>query len=314
MNRYIPVARIGCCLVWITVCARCLNGPSFADETKAESQLPARPVASTKVDEDTLEKPAQNAESAQDENGKDEETREEGGKKEGTRPPLRKLSPPKNMKRLFPEGKGEVWIDAKKKYVVVDGTVVLREGPLEMFACPKGSKEHESIVAIDAKAYMVHAALLATGAKPGKPVQYDPEYAPASGPEIEISVLWIDEDGKKHRARAQDWVRYSKTGDRMPFSWVFGGSSFWVDPETGENHYQAEAGDLICLSNFTTATMDVPIQSSEAAAEILFTAFTEKIPPRGTSVRVVLRPLLKRAAEADAKKEAQPAPDPTPST
>jgi len=39
-----------------------------------------------------------------------------------------------------------LWIDQKRKYVVVDGKVSMREGPLEMFACPKGTKEHESIV------------------------------------------------------------------------------------------------------------------------------------------------------------------------
>src|SRR5262245_55176159 len=48
--------------------------------------------------------------------------------------------------------KGEIWLDLKRKAVVVDGTVCLREGTLEMFACPKGTKEHESVVALNCRA------------------------------------------------------------------------------------------------------------------------------------------------------------------
>ena len=65
---------------------------------------------------------------------------------------------------------GDVWLDTKRKAVVVDGQVCLREGQLEMFACPKGTKEHESIISLNSKAEEVHAGLLAAGAKPGSPV------------------------------------------------------------------------------------------------------------------------------------------------
>src|SRR5690349_8959497 len=57
--------------------------------------------------------------------------------------------------------KNDIWIDQKQKVVLVDGAVVLREGLLEMFACPKGTKEHESIVAVNCKVQFVHAALVA---------------------------------------------------------------------------------------------------------------------------------------------------------
>ena len=41
----------------------------------------------------------------------------------------------------------------------------MREGPLEMFACPSGTKEHESVVAVLSKSREIHAALLAIGAQ-----------------------------------------------------------------------------------------------------------------------------------------------------
>ncbi|GIW99335.1 MAG: hypothetical protein KatS3mg111_2668 [Pirellulaceae bacterium] len=51
----------------------------------------------------------------------------------------------------------------------------------------------------------------------------------------------------------------------------------------------AEGGDLICVSNFSTATLDVPFESSQVNAGLMFAAFTERIPERGTPVRLVLQ-------------------------
>jgi hypothetical protein len=199
--------------------------------------------------------------------------------------------------------KSKVWIDLNRKLVVVEGQVVLREGQLEMFACPRSTKEHESVVSVESKAFVVHAALLAVGAKTGSPVKFAPEYTPASGTEIDIYILWVDADGKRHKAQAQDWIRQVSTDKPMPYKWVFAGSGFWVDPETGEKYYQAEDGDLICVSNFSTATLDLPVESSQSNEGLMFSAMTENIPPIGTKVRLVLIPNLKDAA---AKQPADP--------
>lgn len=194
---------------------------------------------------------------------------------------------PPGMKRLDPEC--NAWIDPKFKRVVVDGEVCLTEGQLEMFACIKGTKEHESILAIDCKAFVLHAALLAAGAEAGAPVQFTPAYKPASGTPIDISLVWTDSSGI-HRAKAQDWVKNYKTGKTLEYGWVFAGSGFYEDEETKEKHYMAEGGDLICVSNFPSAMLDLPIESSQSNNALTFAANTEVIPPRGTKVRVVLTP------------------------
>jgi hypothetical protein len=204
---------------------------------------------------------------------------------------------PPGMKRLL---KGyDVWIDPKYKRVVVDGTIVLREGPLEMLACPRGTKEHEAVIAADTKAYAVHAGLLAVGAEAGTPVQFQPDYRPAKGTEIDVELIWTDKDGKTHRAKGQDWVQNAKSGKPLEHPWVFGGSGFWTDEMTGERFYLAESGDFICVSNFPTAMMDLPVPSSQSNDALLYHAFTEKIPPIGTRVRMVLTPKSKTAAGAD---------------
>jgi hypothetical protein len=201
-----------------------------------------------------------------------------------------KLPEPKGAKRLSPEY--DIWIDPKQQAVLIDGQISLREGMLEMFACTRNTKEHESIVSANTKAYLAHAALLRLGAEAGSPVQWMPEYKPPSGTEIEVLVWWVDEEGKEHSARAQEWVKEVRTGKAMTHPFVFAGSSFWTDEATGKRYYQAEGGDFICVSNFSTAMLDIPVESSQSNTELAFEAFTERIPPLGAPVRLVLKPKL----------------------
>src|SRR5438309_1849216 len=101
-----------------------------------------------------------------------------------------------------PEGAGSTVVplgehlrfDKANGWVIIDADVALREGPLEMFLCPRKSKEHESVLAADVKPHDVHAALLLVGALPGRPVQFDPPRPPL-GQRIKI---WIErtENGK----------------------------------------------------------------------------------------------------------------------
>ncbi len=181
-----------------------------------------------------------------------------------------------------------VWLDEDRRELVVGGTVVLDRGPLELFACPKGTKEHEAVVAVDAKAQIVHAGLLALGLEPGRPVSFDPEYAPATGPVVKIRMRWMRKDGKVAETPAQDWIRDTRTGKPMAADWVFVGSSFWKDETTGEEFYQADGGDLVCISNFPTATLDLPIASSQSNEALLFEVMEGVVPPRDTAVEMIL--------------------------
>ena len=192
----------------------------------------------------------------------------------------------------------EIWIDTKNKRVMVGGKICFRQGMLEMFACPEGTKEHESIVAVKSKAFLLHTALLAVGAEVGKPVQYEPHYVPASGPRIKIDVAWKNEQGQTIRRPAQQMILNVKTRKPMQYDWVFAGSGFWQDEADGERYYLAEAGELICVSNFSSALLDLPIESPQDNAQLLFEANTDQIPPLGTPVRLLLTP---QAGEAKPK-------------
>ncbi len=89
-------------------------------------------------------------------------------------------------------------------------------------------------------------------------------------------------------------MRNVQTGKPMEYPWVFAGSGFWTDESTGEKSYLAESGDFICVSNFPSAMLDLPVESSQATGNLLYEAFTSHIPPLGTRVRMVLTPKLKK--------------------
>ena len=68
-----------------------------------------------------------------------------------------------------------------------------------------------------------------------------------------------------------------------------------------------DKGDFICISNFPSAMLDVPIESSDKAGSLLFEAFKSHIPPEGTTVSVVLTPVLKPADDKPANDDDKPA-------
>lgn len=197
-------------------------------------------------------------------------------------------APPPNAKAIV---ENKVWVDLKRKRVYVDGYVTMREGPLEMFACPIGTKEHEAIIATLAKSSEVHTALLAIGTRPGTPVQFLPNFIPATGQRIRVWICYRDENKVFKFADARNWVKKSSTKKTLKTDWVFSGSGFWRDPNDGREYYRADGGDMICVSNFSTAMMDLPIASSAEANSLQFSPNTPEIPKRGTAIRMVLAPI-----------------------
>jgi hypothetical protein len=283
-------------------------------------------------------------------------------KAQTAKPNALKASP--GLQALDP--KGTVVLDLEGKRLLVKTRVVLREGLLEMFCCPAQTKEHESILAFDGRAFVIHTGLLALGAKAGTPVRYQPDFKPPTGQPIDVFVQWTDAKGKPHRARAQEWIRYAthrfyaspmakvpqglvlpQNNDELPIryhakfkeltwfgpmsavqrdqllalssdrgyrsaiqsffaqsqnrqldaGWVFAGSGEDFDEKTKRRIYYAEGGDLICVSNFPDAMLDLSVKSTDKQDEGLnFEAWTERIPPKGTEVTMELVPVFAKPA------------------
>ena len=182
-----------------------------------------------------------------------------------------------------------LWFDPQGRRLIVRARVVLREGPLEHLLCLKGTKEHEAILASDAIPKLIQLGLISTGAQQGKPVQFLPTFVPPSGDPIAIELLWR-QDGVTHHADAREWVRDERAKATLKIDWVFAGSEFFEDPATKKPIYAADDGDLITVANFSSAILDLPFASAASDADRLYVANTDLIPPRGTTIFMVMKP------------------------
>jgi len=175
-------------------------------------------------------------------------------------------------------------LDGDRRRVVVEATVCLREGLLELFLCRKRFKEHEAILAADIDARDIHKGLLLTGAKPGSVMKYvekngQYEVIPPKGQRIKVTVEYEDK-GKRVSIPAQKWIRHIKTKKDLDLDWVFAGSLLIPDNEDKNKPplYAANGGDVICVSNFESALLDLPVKSSKDNPELMFEPHTERIP------------------------------------
>jgi hypothetical protein len=74
----------------------------------------------------------------------------------------------------------------------------------------------------------------------------------------------------------------------MSTHWVFAGSMF-RKLEGGKNQYLADVtGEIIGVSNFPTVVLDLPIASTSDNNDLLFQAFTDKIPSLASDITVIL--------------------------
>ncbi|MDA1016895.1 MAG: YdjY domain-containing protein, partial [Planctomycetota bacterium] len=175
-------------------------------------------------------------------------------------PPAEKKAQP--APKLVPLNRGKtVQLDLKGRRLLVTTKVVLRDGVLEMLVCRKQTKEHESILAVDSKAYVIHTGLLALGSKTGKPVQFQPEFRPAHGQEIDIYFQWTDKDGKPQRARAQSWIRkntrrfYVKELAKLPQGFKM--------PEDSELKFDGKHKELLWYGTMSAAERDRLLKLSD---------------------------------------------------
>lgn len=121
------------------------------------------------------------------------------------------------VSRLIPLNRQKtVLLDQTGKRLLLRAEVVLDQGLLEMLLCLKQTKEHESILSVDAKAHEIHSGLLVLGARPGHPVQFSPKFQPPAGQPIDIFLQWTDDKGKPHRVDARQWIRHAINGFEEP--------------------------------------------------------------------------------------------------
>jgi len=198
---------------------------------------------------------------------------------------------------------GEVRVDLKKRQVSFDSEVCLKEGVLEFLLVQWQSKTHESILHTKAKASHIHAGLLMLGLSAGKPARWSGQqmgsrFLPPAGAGLKIKVVWKDGKGNAQSADPGEWLTGQEGEDiDLPERWIFIGSDILP---TGR--YWAELdGEIISLTNFPSAVIDVPFHSSSVNDQRGIYANAQKIPATGTKVEVVITPLPGAEKSPDAR-------------
>ncbi|MEQ9455106.1 MAG: YdjY domain-containing protein [Phycisphaeraceae bacterium] len=183
---------------------------------------------------------------------------------------------------------------------------------LELLLCTTNTREHESLLATDAKPSDIHAALLLLGLQPGRPAtpiqSPDGDWitAPPTGPELLIT-LSLANDPDASGIPAGGWITHQPTRATLEHTpWLFAGSR--TITHEGNDLYLADlSGSVISLVAFRDDLITHPTTTSPADDDQAFQATPDLIPPPQTPILLRIRPAdLPETGDAD--------PDATPET
>jgi len=186
-----------------------------------------------------------------------------------------------------------ITLDTKAREVRLEGTICLKKGALELFACAEGTREHESIVAVKAKPSHVTFALAMLGLKSGQPgyLTEGGAFSPPAGEVLDVACRYKTKAGETRTLDAYKLLRLTG-GDvavDRPIEWVYVGRT-----EADALRAADREGTVLCLSNFPEAVIDVPFESTSANSDLVYEANPKTVPEPGTPVELVLKPTGRR--------------------
>lgn len=188
-----------------------------------------------------------------------------------------------------------VVIDRERRSVRFAGIVPINAKEwtmLEVLVCNPDSREHEALVMTRARPSHIHAALLALGARPGRPggLFWDGEgfeMREPSGPPIGVrfAVEGAAEGEGENWVDARDWFT-TQPPNPLDTAWRFTGSVL-----SGDRYAADTDGTIVSLVSFGTEPIGMSPAVTEVDAErgFDFVARPERVPPFGTPVTVELR-------------------------
>ena len=209
----------------------------------------------------------------------------------------------------------------EKRCVDLEGTICLEKGLLELIACTKGSKEHESIVALSARAMHIHMGLLLLGANNGHPAMRKPVdekktrwvNVPPRGDSIDVFLVMANKDGKLIEKPISDFIvrssgrvdevdgtvivapdqtekRGGKEETSLPHTFIFAGSHL-RDNGPGPRQYLADlSGNVISIASFGDELLCLPFHQTQENSALMWQGKPGTLPKVGTKITLRLRP------------------------
>lgn len=212
-------------------------------------------------------------------------------------------------------------INLEERSVDVASVVCLDEGMLELVACTKDTKEHESIVAVKARPMHVHTALLLLGAKPGTPaalklvdeVEDRWVHLPPSGGGVEVSLVWKDKAGKVSERPISDFIapadpagREKEAAKQKKFptnTFLFAGSQLVAVDKGPRKYLSDQSGNVISIATFGDEVLCLPEVHSHQNGALVWQVDKTHLPAVNSEVILRLRP--KKPSKDEAQKGAK---------
>lgn len=207
-----------------------------------------------------------------------------------------------------------VKINPEERCVDVDAKVCLREGLLELVACTKGTKEHESLVVVEAKPSHIHTALLLLRANPGNPAMQQPlDQAgtrfipvPPRGGAVEVFLVIKTGNDKPTERPINDFIERNDQSDpshvgeateaepgagKFPTHTFLFAGSILIGNGSGPRQYLCDqSGNVISIATFGDELLCLPDIHENANGALVWAAKTDSLPAIGTEVILRLRP------------------------
>jgi hypothetical protein len=203
-------------------------------------------------------------------------------------------------------------INSKGRFVDVEASVCLDGGTLELIACTKYSKEHESVIVVAARPIDIHTALLLLGAKnggPARPLAIGDEEArwvdlSPKGDLIDVFLEFKDSAGMLTESPISAFITRSSElapspgatpteGDkapRFPSMFIFAGSQI-IESGPGPKTYLAERScHVISIATFGDEMLCLPEVHSQNNGALMWSIDPTHLPKKG--IPVTLTPPL----------------------
>jgi hypothetical protein len=179
--------------------------------------------------------------------------------------------------------RGGVRFFIKEKRMEIDGKITITEGPIELLACSRGGKEHESIVSAPAKPSTVKFFATLMGLKEGTPDGTEKQ----RGSPVEITVRW--KAGGKTVTRRADELIWNVI-DKRPMKqtvWVFVGGRIARNPGATKKVFLPDMeGSIVTTWSDLNAVFKLP--SKLAENDEAFVARKENLPPQETPCTMII--------------------------
>lgn len=222
--------------------------------------------------------------------------------------PALKLSPEATeaLRKLDLPG---IKLNLKERCVDVNATICLHKGLLELVACTKGTKEHESILSISARPMHIHTAMLLMGASPGTPAMRKAQegartrWVPVdpAGDSVCVSLVFAESKGKLQEYPIQKFISPAQPDEisgipakkilaTFPASFLFAGSHL-VENGAGPRKYVCEqSGNVISISTFGDELLCLPGIHGHQNDGLAWQVNSKGLPGIGEQVILRLRP------------------------